>query len=246
MDKRGVIDFSALERELQAAVEADKKYQRENDAKLRAVHQKVATYEEFRDIVLASHLKPLERQDKASAPRNQPWNPVASAQTGTAAAAEMVQAPLSDFQPRTASEFMRDWRRLEGGSSEKYGHLLRLGGGVLQGVFSAEVGFGLLGEFLVILSECLHPGDEAAVTGLLEGLSKTGRFGLNVSLLSQAEKDACEDLFCRLWGAVDVGRTGAGNPSVNSEDEDEPSEASETHQVIKRLMGQYSICEIMS
>ena len=42
------IDVRKLERELARAVEADRKYSRENDAKFRAVHQKVATYEEFR------------------------------------------------------------------------------------------------------------------------------------------------------------------------------------------------------
>lgn len=44
----GMIDFHALEKELQEAVAADEKYQRENDAKFRAVRQKVASYEEFR------------------------------------------------------------------------------------------------------------------------------------------------------------------------------------------------------
>lgn len=48
MEKCDVIDFSALKKELDRAVEADLKYQRENAAKLRAIHQKVATYEEFR------------------------------------------------------------------------------------------------------------------------------------------------------------------------------------------------------
>lgn len=48
MEKCELIDFSALEKELNRAVEADKKYHRENDAKFRAIHQKVATYEEFR------------------------------------------------------------------------------------------------------------------------------------------------------------------------------------------------------
>lgn len=43
-----VIDVDKLERELVTALEADRKYSRENDAKFRAVHQKVATYEEFR------------------------------------------------------------------------------------------------------------------------------------------------------------------------------------------------------
>lgn len=43
-----VIDFSALEKELSLALEADRKYKRENEAKFRAIHQKVATYEDFR------------------------------------------------------------------------------------------------------------------------------------------------------------------------------------------------------
>lgn len=43
-----VIDFSALEKELQATLESDQKYQRENEAKLQALNQKVASYKEFR------------------------------------------------------------------------------------------------------------------------------------------------------------------------------------------------------
>ena len=44
------IDVDKVERELVTALEADRKYSRENDAKFRAVHQKVATYEEFRCV----------------------------------------------------------------------------------------------------------------------------------------------------------------------------------------------------
>ncbi|XP_039979181.1 coiled-coil domain-containing protein 103 [Xiphias gladius] len=76
--ERDVIDFLALERELRAAVESDRRYQRENEAKLRAVSQRVASYREYRDLVLTCHLKPLEKKDKDGAPRKQPWNPVAS------------------------------------------------------------------------------------------------------------------------------------------------------------------------
>ena len=45
-------DFDKLERELNAAVLADEKYQRENDAKFRAVEQRVATYEEFKLVLV--------------------------------------------------------------------------------------------------------------------------------------------------------------------------------------------------
>ena len=37
-----------LHKELNAALEADRRYSRENDAKFRALDQKVGSYEEFR------------------------------------------------------------------------------------------------------------------------------------------------------------------------------------------------------
>lgn len=45
------INLGRLERELAAALEADRKYARENDAKFRAIRQRVASYEEFRYVV---------------------------------------------------------------------------------------------------------------------------------------------------------------------------------------------------
>ncbi|XP_019721966.1 dynein axonemal assembly factor 19 [Hippocampus comes] len=73
--RRDVIDFSALEKDLRASVEAELKYRRENDAKLRAVQQGVASYQQFRDLVLTSHLTPLHKTDK-NARKHAPWNPV--------------------------------------------------------------------------------------------------------------------------------------------------------------------------
>ena len=42
------VDFDKLEKQLEEAVELEARYWRENDAKFRAVAQKVATYEEFK------------------------------------------------------------------------------------------------------------------------------------------------------------------------------------------------------
>ena len=44
------VDVDKLERELVTALEADRRYSRENDAKFRAVNQRVQSYEEFRCI----------------------------------------------------------------------------------------------------------------------------------------------------------------------------------------------------
>ncbi|XP_029692398.1 dynein axonemal assembly factor 19 [Takifugu rubripes] len=75
--QKDVIDFAALERELSTAIESERRYQRENDAKLRAIDQNVASYEQFRGLVLASHLKPLDKNNKDVGHWKQPWNPVA-------------------------------------------------------------------------------------------------------------------------------------------------------------------------
>lgn len=48
MEADGALDPAALERELRAAVAADERRERENEAKLRAVRQRVPSYEEFR------------------------------------------------------------------------------------------------------------------------------------------------------------------------------------------------------
>lgn len=110
----------------------------------------------------------------------------------------LFQFVLCESQPRSASEFSRDWRRFKGSSVEKYAFLLRLGGENLKEMFHTEVGFGLLGEFLMVLCQCFRAGDEAVVIGVLEGLSLTGRFSLGVSLLSEEERGACEHLFYNL------------------------------------------------
>lgn len=114
-----------------------------------------------------------------------------------------LQPQLSDFQPRTASEFSRDWWRLGNSEGKKYGLLVSLGGEALRGIFSAEVGFGLLGELLLVLSQDFQPADWQEVVGVLDGLSRTPRFSLNVSLLSRGERKACEELFLKIQKAVD-------------------------------------------
>ncbi|KAJ8404404.1 hypothetical protein AAFF_G00341770 [Aldrovandia affinis] len=209
------INFAALERELQCAVEADKKYRRENDAKFRAIRQNVGSYEEFRDIVLASHLKPLERKDKRDGSRKQPWNSIASA-TRQPSTSQHEEMEASEFHPRTAAEFIRDWRRFGGSTEDRYRLLVSLGGEGLRRIFVAEVGAGLLGEFLLVLSECLRPTDAASAVAVLEGMSRTGRFGLNVSFLSRAERDACRRLARRLMDiAADAVPENAGGQAMS-------------------------------
>ncbi|OAF64201.1 hypothetical protein A3Q56_08095 [Intoshia linei] len=60
------INLDKLELEYNNDVKKDQTYWRENDAKFAAVHQKVENYEEFCDIVKASKLKPIDKNDITS------------------------------------------------------------------------------------------------------------------------------------------------------------------------------------
>ncbi|NXP25238.1 CC103 protein, partial [Scytalopus superciliaris] len=195
MDPAGAV--AALSRELRAALAEDERRHREGEAKLRALRQRVPDYRDFRNIVLASHLKPLERKDRLGPRRNVLWNPCAAPASASPARAEEIPQELAQ-PPGTAMEFHRDWRRCLKGGAEKYQFLLGLGGEALGRIFQADVGFGLLGEFLTVLAQNIRAGDRAAVLGILQGLAGTGRFGLNVELLSQAERDSGRDLFRKL------------------------------------------------
>uniref|UniRef100_A0A8C5P372 Coiled-coil domain containing 103 n=1 Tax=Jaculus jaculus TaxID=51337 RepID=A0A8C5P372_JACJA len=204
MERDDMIDFKALEKELQAAIAADEKYQRENAAKLRAVEQRVPSYEEFRGIVLASHLKPLERKDKLERKRTVLWNSHATrGKTFQDVTTELSQEK-APFQPENSAEFYRDWRRHLRSGLERYQTLLQLGGTKLGHLFQTDVGFGLLGELLVTLADHVMPSDRAVVLEILHSLANTGRFTLNLSLLSQVERESCQSLFQKLQAMGDA------------------------------------------
>ncbi|XP_053217948.1 coiled-coil domain-containing protein 103 [Podarcis raffonei] len=193
----GVIDFRALEKELEEAIAADEKYQRENEAKFRAVHQKVATYEEFRDIVLASHLRPLEKKDKVGKKRNVLWNSHA-VKANLKQESEVQLSQELEQLPKTSAEFYRDWRRCMKNSQERYQLLLQLGSQNLGQIFQTDLAFGFLGEFLAVFNENTCLKDRDSVLEILESFSGTKRFGLNVELMSEQEKKNCRQLFEKL------------------------------------------------
>ncbi|XP_046543829.1 coiled-coil domain-containing protein 103-like [Haliotis rubra] len=188
-------DFNKLERELKAAVTADEKYNRENDAKLRAVHQKVASYDEFKEIVKASHLKPLEKGDKIEGKFAQPWNMHADKKKHVTDSKDSETNEEKTRVPQNSLEFVREWRKLS--LDKKYHFLIEIGPEKLENIFKPEIGFGLLGDFLLVLLE-VSQEELHIVLNILEGFSRTNRFSLSVQFMSSKEKEACEKLFKRI------------------------------------------------
>ncbi|KAM7535056.1 hypothetical protein Aperf_G00000104057 [Anoplocephala perfoliata] len=70
------LNVDRLEAELQQSVRQEQRHWHENDAKLRAVEQKVATYDEFRGIVDACELRPLNfKEVQEATKRYASWAP---------------------------------------------------------------------------------------------------------------------------------------------------------------------------
>ncbi|XP_071942584.1 dynein axonemal assembly factor 19-like [Antedon mediterranea] len=197
------IDFQKLEKELSLAVDAHNKYWRENDAKFRAVEQRVETYEQFRDIVAASHLKPLEKGDKEGLgrPRQQPWNPYVNkndkdVQNLESKTDQPLQIP--GHLPKDGHEFMQQWKRLADNQQEKYNYILQFDADQLFSTIKHEISFGLLGEILKLFNMHFKEENCTDIFLILKQLSNTKRFSLSIDFLSKKEAQHRDELMAKL------------------------------------------------
>eukprot|EP00116_Pleurobrachia_bachei_P009316 sb/3469578/ len=191
--KDGEVNFSKLERQIDTAVAADERYWTQNQAKIRAVTNKVASYEEFEEIVKASHLKPLEKGDRISDMDvfTQPWN-VASSKDNYSLT-EPAQSDLSTSSLKTLTRFNREWRKGKQ-PSDRFQLLLSMTEVDVLRVFHAEIGLGLLGEIIEVVQICFSEDQTEKVCELLTALPKCGRFDLSLNFLSQKEKLALKSV----------------------------------------------------
>ncbi|XP_067005990.2 coiled-coil domain-containing protein 103 isoform X2 [Anabrus simplex] len=199
-DFKEKIDFTELEKELHAAIEAEEKYVRENDAKLRAVHT-ASSYDEFREIVKASHLKPLDKGEKANLTRkNCIWNTLATKKKPPELESMQTSQQIKleeDRLPETAVEFQKRWRTLN--VADRLSLLKQMGTEQVGQLVQAEIPVGLLGELVqAVLPFQSNTADVVFVVRLLQEVSKAKRFNLNLQFLSSVEKSACKDLVEKL------------------------------------------------
>lgn len=194
------IDFGKLEAELKAAEEADNRYQRENDAKFRALHQKVATYDEFRQIVLASHLKALDKTDKIDSTFKQQWNCPATSNNSSSVAPSVANEKVEMIRPpRTSHEFLRAWKRQCKTSAEKYKLLLQIASSSCTELVYAEIcSGGLLGDILAVLSDEFQDADVNAAIMILDNLSCIEKFRLSLAFMTTLESQKCSKLLAKM------------------------------------------------
>ena len=204
----GEINFSKLEQQIDSAVEADKMYWVRNEAKIRAVNNKVASYEEFEDIVKASHLKPLEKGDRISDIKvfKQPWN-INSSSGSCSQTSSNKSTEIANSSVDNVIQFNRVWKRQCKNSSDQFKFLTELDCSKIHHIFQAEIAMGLLGEFVSVLQDHYQAEKSETVANILYTFTKCGRFDLSLMFLSQKEKECLSKLMSSLsddWNSENV------------------------------------------
>jgi len=195
-----------IESELNSVLDQDSRYWRENDAKFRAVAQN-STYEQFEEIVKASHLKPLDKSDKtpSSKPKSSIWNSIANATSRRTDEKKMEASGVSKVSsdPRNLDEFYDIWKNIE--ICDRIKFLQELGLEKSKKIFVCEVPSELLAEFLyTFLTFGPSSGEMVLVVRIFEILAETKRFSLNLQFLSSVERQAGQQLIEKLKaGLVD-------------------------------------------
>ena len=197
------VNFGHLQKELSIAVAKDEKYQRENDAKFRAISQKVANYDEFRDIVEASHLKPLDRKDKLGGMAYQKWNAGSTEDKNTyTIPVGPSQSQEGKLSPKNQQEFMRIWKRVCQTSQERLEFLFSIDLANLRKFTFLECP---VGEMVSVLNSCTNVQHYVAIVHVLDVIRSSKRFPLQMSFLGNKEKSNLTELFTRLceWNSTE-------------------------------------------
>lgn len=209
-DDKFEINLEKLQTQVEKEILAERKYLRENDAKLRAVEQRVPTYEDFRQMVLASHLKPLDKGETLRDNMNKGnkvWNSAVIRKDNKIIDLNLQNstdvAYLVDSDPKSNLEFVKIWKKLEINSNEqkylKWNFLKNLGIEKITNLFKIEINGDLLGNFFVLFENILKNeySIESAkfIIDLLNLFSKTNRLKINMMFLKKEDIDACKSLF---------------------------------------------------
>ena len=160
VDKSHSEKLDIIESELNSVLEQDSRYWRENDAKFRAVAQNVS-YEQFEEIVKASHLKPLDKSDKnpsSTKSKSSIWNSIANATSRKSITDDRkMEAPTASrasSDPKNVDEFYDIWRNIQ--MCERIKFLRQFGDEKLKRIFVTEVPSELIVDFLKIFLKYLH------------------------------------------------------------------------------------------
>ena len=180
----------------------DERYWQKNDAKFRAVHQRCSNYDEFRQIVAAAHLRPLDRNETLTLERaSTAWNQPAANQSSSEVSlssepSNRPSVPVS--KPRNQTELLQQWRRLPAEMKLEYLHQL----GDFESLFQLDIPADVLDDLPVLYRSDCSVRDAQMLVDLLSHLGQSKRFELMKGFLSEEKKRQLDLFFSRLSSVV--------------------------------------------
>eukprot|EP00056_Hartaetosiga_gracilis_P013817 m.232734 g.232734 ORF g.232734 m.232734 type:complete len:260 (-) comp13903_c0_seq14:1538-2317(-) len=208
------VDFDKLHNAVHSAIESEDKYWRENDAKFRAVNQKVGSYEEFEDIVKASHLKSIDEDitqlnlhntgvnrhhTGRGKQRNRRQMLLAHKEEGHMTVLSKDPLPLDIKDIVDSRTFTLTWNSKQT-SNEKYKLLVELGGKRIYHIFKPELPYELFKEFICVIKECLNLDDGDTLCKLIKAFCRTQRFSITRSFFEEEDIQMIRDIVESLDG----------------------------------------------
>ncbi|XP_051173108.1 coiled-coil domain-containing protein 103 [Leptopilina boulardi] len=191
------INYKALEEELHQAIKDDELYQLQNNAKFRAIEQKVPTYKDFQEMVNAAHLKPLTNSEKRNkilisknifANRSEDWDFVSKTQNLKLIAPLLEnEETLSKNVPKNTKEFLNVWKKIKD-PGFKFNYLLNTRVNLGKNIFIIEVPCEFLEDIIILCSKQLINNKVEDIIDLFIKLSQCNRFELNLIFLSEEKK----------------------------------------------------------
>lgn len=202
------IDLRKLASNFASEKQKEDRYWQKNDAKFRAVHQRCTNYDEFRQIVEAAHLRPLDRNETLTLQRRPiAWNPPAAKDSSeihlpSQLLASSSSSPLPPL-PKNSTEFLQQWRRLD--KEMKFDYLHRLEN--LEQIFLLDTPADFLGELPLLYQTNCSSTDAELIVNILVYLIQSKRFELMKGFLLDSDRRQLDQLFSRLCAFVHLRST---------------------------------------
>jgi hypothetical protein len=200
------IDLRKLAKNFADEKSKEDRYWQRNDAKFRAVHQRCTSYDEFRQIVQAAHLRPLDKNETLTLER-QPisWNQAATNSSSSSTdiitpSESIINHQRSFLTPRSITEFIQQWRRIA--NDMKLEYLSRLDN--LGNIFQTDIPTDLLHELPLLYQSNSSWNDAETIVNVLLNLTKSKRFELIKGFLTEKDKLELNRLFSRLCSFVSL------------------------------------------
>uniref|UniRef100_A0A0V0J9P2 Coiled-coil domain-containing protein 103 n=1 Tax=Schistocephalus solidus TaxID=70667 RepID=A0A0V0J9P2_SCHSO len=192
------LDIGRLENDLKQAVRYEERHWNENDAKIRAVEQRVPTYEDFRGLVDGCELRPLKQKEAEElSKRPSGWAP----SINYALPPVTLSTGMNSISPRTVcdspEQFLRAWRdhgsRDSADALDNRGRLLLHQSPTLIGeLFSSGRGLAILSQVLEVLLWLVTTSNLDGVMGkvanMMIAIGRSANFETTLMFLTDEEK----------------------------------------------------------